>query len=148
MNFYDGAVQQVGTNNFGTRITNVGEVLDTCDKLGIHELDTARAYNSGASEDALGAALATSPVAGNFTVGTKVTWMKCGYDQVVNDLAASLDSLGKPAVDIYYLHAPVRRPARAVRRPVAVCRFGFQSIIWLIAKYGETRSFQGYQAQF
>lgn len=97
----------IGTNNFGTRITNTAEVLGALAGLGIDEIDTARAYNSGKSEEALGAAFAADPAtAAQLTVGSKVTWMKLGYQQVNDDLAASLSALGKDCLDIYYLHAP------------------------------------------
>ena len=95
-----------GTNNFGTRITDVTAALQRLAELGISEIDTARAYNAGASEAALGAALPSAPAAAALPLGSKVTWMKLGYDQVKTDLAASLKALGRPQLDIYYLHAP------------------------------------------
>ena len=95
-----------GTNNFGTRITDVAAVLQRLTELGISEIDTARAYNAGKSEDVLGAALPSVPAAGKLPLASKVTWMKLGYEQVKADLAASLKSLGRSRLDIYYLHAP------------------------------------------
>ncbi len=95
-----------GTNNFGTRITDVVVALQRIIELGITEIDTARAYNAGQSEEALGAALPSVLAAGQLPLGSKVTWMKLGYDQVKADLAASLKALGRPRLDIYYLHAP------------------------------------------
>ena len=95
-----------GTNNFGTRITNVVVALRRLTELGVTEIDTARAYNAGLSEEALGVALPSVSAAGELPLASKVTWMKLGYDQVKADLAASLKALGRPRLDIYYLHAP------------------------------------------
>ena len=95
-----------GTNNFGTRITDVAAVLQRLTELGISEIDTARAYNAGKSEEVLGAALPSVTSARELPLGSKVTWMKLGYEQVKTDLAASLKALGRSRLDIYYLHAP------------------------------------------
>eukprot|EP01051_Picozoa_sp_SAG22_P016715 SAG22_NODE_2417_length_2597_cov_3.155324_1_plen_245_part_00 len=95
-----------GTNNFGTRITDVAAALEALAALGIGEIDTARAYNGGQSEDALGLALSQTEASADFIVGSKVTWMKLGYERVQADLAASLAALKKQKLDVYYLHAP------------------------------------------
>jgi aryl-alcohol dehydrogenase-like predicted oxidoreductase len=53
----------VGANNFGGRLTNVGEALSLMARHGVVELDLARAYVNGECEAAVGAALAEPSVA-------------------------------------------------------------------------------------
>ena len=94
----------IGTNNFGGRLDNVDEALVTLAAQGVTELDVARAYNGGATEESLGLALRKTNAA--FTIATKTHFNQLGYSRVKNDCAKSLKALGRESVDIYYLHSP------------------------------------------
>jgi aflatoxin B1 aldehyde reductase len=96
----------VGTNNFGGRmdLPQVKRALAMLAVEGVTELDLARAYNGGATEVALGAALAGAPA--QFTIATKTHFNKLGYQRVLDDMKLSLSALDRQSVDIYYLHSP------------------------------------------
>ena len=101
----------VGTNNFtvsgdsGTRggsvIDDVAGALRELAGMGVSEIDCARAYSGGKSEEALG-------VAGydGFVLGSKTMWAALGYDRVMADMQATLAALQTERLDIYYLHSP------------------------------------------
>ena len=91
----------------------VKSFLKICSDHGVNELDTARVYNSGKSEEMLGAVDACR----SFKVSTKAPAFapgSLGYDNIVRNCELSVEALkaatGKGKVegkiDVYYLHGP------------------------------------------
>lgn len=83
--------------------------LDACKKHGVKEFDTARVYNSGKSEELLGA---ISTVKNDFAIQTKAPGFMPGsltYDKVITACSASLAALKQDKIDIYYFHGPDRQ---------------------------------------
>lgn len=79
---------------------------------GLHELDTARMYNHGRTEDLLGTLLEkTASLRVKCSLATKANPFS-GYnhnlrpENVIKQLDESLQALKRPSVDIFYLHAP------------------------------------------
>src|ERR1700737_2338187 len=103
-----------GTMTFGgqTDEAAAGRMIDYCLDTGINFLDTANAYNSGASEAILGRALKGRR--GRAIGATKVrNKMGEGPDMaglsrpaIMRAIDHSLLRLGMDYVDIYYLHLP------------------------------------------
>jgi aflatoxin B1 aldehyde reductase len=101
----------IGTNNFtvsGDSGTRGGSVIDDVDgalaelaAIGVTEIDCARAYSGGKSEEALGVA-----GYGGFVLASKTMWASLGYDQVMANMEATLAALQTEQLDIYYLHSP------------------------------------------
>ncbi|PSK33984.1 hypothetical protein B9Z65_8310 [Elsinoe australis] len=87
----------------------VRNLLQACQRHGVTELDTARVYNAGKSEELLG----TIPeVQHDFAVQTKCPGFMPGslsYDRVLSNCNASLAALKQSRLDIYYFHGPDRR---------------------------------------
>ena len=74
---------------------------------GIKELDTARVYAGGKSEELLGSVDASK----NFAVSTKAPAFapnSLAAEKIINNCNASLKALKQDKVDIYYLHGPDR----------------------------------------
>src|SRR6266568_4921801 len=72
--------------------------------LGYRHIDTAQMYGN---EDAVGAALAASPVArGDIHVTTKVWWENLKPDAIQRSLENSLTALRTPYVDLFLIHWP------------------------------------------
>ena len=85
----------------------VKEFLHCCKSHGVKEIDTARVYNSGKSEELLGEVQASE----SFAVSTKAPAFAAHsltYDKIIKNCNASLAALQQPKVDIYYLHGPDR----------------------------------------
>lgn len=81
--------------------------LSAAQKHNIHELDTARGYNSGKSEELLGQVRAYN----DFTISTKAPAFSPGslsHEKIIENCNKSLKALGQNQVDIYYLHGPDR----------------------------------------
>ena len=73
----------------------------------IKEVDTARVYASGQSEEMLGLASASN----TFAISTKAPAFapkSLSYEKIVDNCNASLAALKVDKVDIYYLHGPDR----------------------------------------
>ncbi len=111
----DGAAAKLalGAMNFGKRTSEQDSraVLARAAELGIRHIDTANAYNDGASER----------IVGEFVKGRRdefVIATKCGFGRVAGKpeglsperlhdaIDESLKRLGTDWVDIYYLHVP------------------------------------------
>lgn len=103
----------LGAMNFGKRTTEADarSILARAVELGVTHIDTANAYNEGASERIVGA----------FVKGIRekiVLATKCGFGRVAGKpeglsgarvkgaIDESLSRLGTDYVDIYYLHVP------------------------------------------
>ena len=74
---------------------------------GIHELDTARVYNSGKGEETLG-----DTKDHDFAIATKAPGFSPGsltYDKVTQSCEASLAALKQNKIDLYYFHGPDRQ---------------------------------------
>ena len=85
----------------------VQEFLDCCKSHGVKELDTARVYASGKSEELLGAVSAGS----TFAVSTKAPAFapnSLAYDKIIANCNASVTALQQDKFDIYYIHGPDR----------------------------------------
>jgi aflatoxin B1 aldehyde reductase len=95
----------------------VNSFLDICAKHSVQELDTARVYNSGKSEEMLGKVGACE----RFRVSTKAPAFapgSLGYENILKNCELSIKALGaeigkgavegkeKKKIDVYYLHGP------------------------------------------
>ena len=103
----------LGAMNFGKRTTEADSraVLARAFELGVRHIDTANAYNDGASERIVGAFV--KPIRDQVTLATK-----CGFGRVAGKpeglspervrsaIDESLSRLGTDYVDVYYLHVP------------------------------------------
>lgn len=73
---------------------------------GVVELDTARVYAGGKSEELLGALPSAQK---EFKIATKAPGFSLGsltYDKVINNSKLSHEALKQDKVDIYYIHGP------------------------------------------
>jgi len=84
----------------------VSQVLDILKQNGIDELDTARIYGAGTSEEMLGEAREFEM----FIVSTKANprARKLTKEGVSAQCDESLKAMNRSSIDIYYLHAPDR----------------------------------------
>jgi aflatoxin B1 aldehyde reductase len=85
--------------------------LSMLDKHNVRELDTARVYNNGKSEECLGQIVDTVS-ANHFCVATKAPGFSPGslaYDNVMRACKDSLAALKQPRLDLYYFHGPDRQ---------------------------------------
>jgi len=103
----------LGAMNFGKRTPEAESkrILARALELGVEVVDTANAYNDGASERIVGEAV--KAVRDRVAIATK-----CGFGRVAGKLEglsrarvleacdASLARLGTDVIDIYYLHVP------------------------------------------
>jgi aryl-alcohol dehydrogenase-like predicted oxidoreductase len=103
----------LGAMNFGKRTSEADAraILSRAVELGVVHIDTANAYNDGASERIVGAFV--KPLRDKVTIATK-----CGFGRVEGKaeglsgqrvkaaLDESLSRLGTDYVDVYYLHVP------------------------------------------
>jgi aflatoxin B1 aldehyde reductase len=81
-------------------------MLSLLAKHNITELDTARVYNNGKSEELLGEVKGT---ASRFAIATKAPAFGPGtlsYDSVISNCNASLAALKQSKIDLYYFHGP------------------------------------------
>jgi aflatoxin B1 aldehyde reductase len=121
----------------------------------VKELDTARVYNAGRSEEDLGSV----PEAQNdFAIATKAPGFSPGslaFQKVIDNCNASLAALKQQQLDLYYFHGPDRKTPleeslRAVdqlHREGKFARFGVsnyhvtevEEILQLCAKHGFVR---------
>nr|POE77449.1 oxidoreductase siro [Quercus suber] len=72
----------------------------------VHELDTARVYNAGRSEESLGQ---LPDAQKDFSIHTKAPGFSAGslaYSAIMSNCAASLAALQQPQLDLYYFHGP------------------------------------------
>lgn len=83
--------------------------LKTLKTRSIKELDTARVYNAGKSEEDLGSV----PEAQNdFTIATKAPGFSPGslaFQKVIDNCNTSLAALKQKKLDLYYFHGPDRK---------------------------------------
>ena len=85
----------------------VAQVLSILQRHQIRELDTARVYNGGKSEELLGACDASK----DFAVSTKAPGFSAGSlsaAKIVAACNASLQALKQTKMDIFYFHGPDR----------------------------------------
>ncbi|KAK5045900.1 hypothetical protein LTR84_008686 [Exophiala bonariae] len=99
-----------GSSSLSTPI-QVTSFLNTVSKHGfVHELDTARVYNGGRSEELLGETDAHK----RFAISTKAPAFAAGSlaeQNIIANCRKSLAALKQDKVDIYYLHGPDRTVA-------------------------------------
>jgi aryl-alcohol dehydrogenase-like predicted oxidoreductase len=102
----------LGCNNFGRRLDRAATraVIDAALDTGITFLDTADIYGDGDSERFIGDALRGRwervVLATKFGQNAGVPGPGGSRDHVRRALAASLDRLGRDAIDLYYYHRP------------------------------------------
>jgi aryl-alcohol dehydrogenase-like predicted oxidoreductase len=76
-------------------------------ELGVRWFDTAEVYGAGRSERLVGEVLRRAAGGGeDALVVTKLSWEHLRASQVRASLVRSLDRLGRPAADVYLVHAP------------------------------------------
>lgn len=83
--------------------------LDVLRKYNVNELDTARVYNGGKSEELLGQ---IPEAKDSFTIETKAPGFSPGslaYDRVVANCNASIAALKLEKIPLYYFHGPDRQ---------------------------------------
>lgn len=93
-----------GSSSMATN-DQVTDFLDTVKSHGVKELDTARVYNDGKSEELLGATNAQN----DFAISTKAPGFSPGsltYDNILSNSRKSHEALKQDKVDIYYIHGP------------------------------------------
>ena len=86
----------------------IREFLNMVKKHGVQEIDTARIYNRGRSEELLGEVHASH----DFAISTKAPAFSPGSlseAKIKDSCLASLKALQQDKVDIYYLHGPDRQ---------------------------------------
>ena len=129
--------------------------LKTLKTRNIKELDTARVYNAGKSEEDLGS---VPEAQSDFAIATKVPGFSPGslaFQKVIDNCNASLAALKQKKLDLYYFHGPDRKTPleeslRAVdqlHREGKFARFGVsnyhvtevEEILQLCAKHGFVR---------
>jgi aryl-alcohol dehydrogenase-like predicted oxidoreductase len=102
----------LGAMNFGKRIDEAlsRRIVARAAERGVALVDTANAYNEGASEEIVGRALREHP---SLLVATKVGFGRVNGkpeglsgQRVLAACDESLGRLGRDSVDLYYLHAP------------------------------------------
>jgi aryl-alcohol dehydrogenase-like predicted oxidoreductase len=87
-------------------------------EAGIRWFDTAEVYGAGRSERLVGDVLRRAAGGGeDALVVTKLSWEHLRASQVRPSLVRSLDRLGRPAVDLYLVHAPDARVPLAETMP-------------------------------
>ena len=91
-----------------TRVTDINDcaaMLDTFQRHGHNEVDCARSYGGGTSEQVLAQLQWRQR---GMVVGTKVNPMQHAHkkDTLRAGLSASLQALGSDKVDLWYLHMP------------------------------------------
>lgn len=89
--------------------TDVNNVVSAALSASVNFFDTAEAYNGGASEVALGVALAGKR--DKAIVATKISPGNCGETNLEAHLDASLKRLNMDYVDVYMLHWPINQKA-------------------------------------
>jgi aflatoxin B1 aldehyde reductase len=87
--------------------SQLSSFLGVCKQYKVHELDTARVYNEGKSEELLGQV----PERHDFAISTKAPGFSPGslsYDKVIDNCNKSVQALqlNRGKVDIYYFHGP------------------------------------------
>ena len=88
----------------------VATFLDVLKKHKVHEIDTARVYNSGKSEELLGAVRAGTTL--GFAISTKAPGFSPGIlsrEKIKKACYASLAALQQDQLDIFYFHGPDRQ---------------------------------------
>lgn len=95
-----------GSTSMAT-VEQVQSFLRAVKARGVKELDTARVYNNGQSEELLGSARAQD----QFAISTKAPAFSPGSLQeknILDNAARSFAALKQDTLDIYYLHGPDR----------------------------------------
>ena len=96
-----------GSSSMATSIQVAG-FLNMLKGHNVQELDTARVYNSGKSEELLGSV----PAKEDFAIATKAPGFAPGslsYEKVIANCDASLKALALTRMDLYYFHGPDRK---------------------------------------
>ncbi|KAK5678431.1 hypothetical protein LTS10_008875 [Elasticomyces elasticus] len=83
--------------------------LSALKKYNVRELDTARVYNGGKSEEDIGN---IAEARQDFKIATKAPGFSPGslaYSKVIDNCNASLKALKQDKIDLYYFHGPDRK---------------------------------------
>lgn len=111
----DAPALALGTMNFGKRTSEdeARRIMARAVERDVLWFDTANVYGDGASERIVGRAVRELGLVGKVGVATKVGLLRVqgraeglSPERMLAALDESLDRLGLPAVDLWYLHAP------------------------------------------
>lgn len=133
-----GSSVATGSSSLSTA-AQVSSFLRVVKSHGVRELDTARVYNGGRSEELLGEVSSAAGQNFDFAISTKAPAFAAGSlteANIVANCARSLAALNQDKVDIYYLHGPDRtvplaeqcRAIDALHRQGKFERFGVSNI--------------------
>lgn len=146
----------LGTMNFGSR-TKEPEARAIAERFAVRapsetpcELDTANLYAGGESERIVGRICAAAP--GRFTVATKSGLDRPGGNpeglapQALREsLARSLERLGLPCVESFYLHAPDREtPLRATLEALKTAHDEGLFLRWGLSNFASWRALEAH----
>jgi pyridoxine 4-dehydrogenase len=110
----------LGTNRLTNTAENVAFLRDAV-VAGIALIDTAHTYTRGQSEQAIGAALSSSP--GGFVVATKGGYRSARPEVLRAEIEESLRRLRTDSIDLYYLHRPdPETPLQESLEAITECR--------------------------
>jgi pyridoxine 4-dehydrogenase len=110
----------LGTNGLTNTAENVAFVRDAV-VAGIALIDTAHTYTRGQSEQAIGAALSSSP--GGSVVATKGGYRSARPEVLRAEIEESLRRLRTDSIDLYYLHRPdPETPLQESLEAITECR--------------------------
>ena len=104
----------LGTMTFGSQVDaeTAGKMVDLCHERGVNFIDTANVYNSGRSEDIVGAVLRgrrdqfVLATKAGIRVGESPDDTGLSKAAIIKALEASLRRLQTDYVDLFYLHQP------------------------------------------
>lgn len=85
--------------------SQISSYLKICSKYNVKEIDIARVYNEGKSEELLGQVEERN----QFLIATKAPGFSPGsltYEKIIDNCNKSLKALQVDKVDIYYFHGP------------------------------------------
>ena len=99
-------IPQIGFGTFQIPADQTQQAVEEALEIGYRHIDTAAAYYN---EEAVGAALKATGMAGKVFVATKLRNCDQGYDQTLIAFEESRRKLGLDVVDMYLIHWPMPR---------------------------------------
>lgn len=99
-------IPQIGFGTFQIPADRTQQAVEQALEIGYRHIDTAAAYYN---EEAVGAALKATGMAGKVFVATKLRNCDQGYEQALIAFEESRRKLGVDAIDMYLIHWPMPR---------------------------------------